>query len=80
MVNRDVSQSLEVTVDLADLPISRLLNAELVHGSDPQAANTFENPNRITAQPFDEICIKDGKAIVKLPPLSFCAATFALSQ
>lgn len=78
LVNRDTSQPMEVTVDLSDQAISKLLNAELVHGSDPNAANTFDNPNRITAKAFDDVCIKDGKAVVKLPPLSFCAATFAL--
>ncbi len=78
MVNRDLTQPLEVTIDLADQAISKLLNAEIVHGSDPNAANTFETPNRITAKDFDEVCIKDGKAVVKLPPLSFCAATFSL--
>ncbi len=78
LVNRDVSQPLEVTVDLADQAISKLLNAEIISGSDPNTANTFENPNAITAQSFDGFTIKDGKAVTVLPPLSFCAATFKL--
>jgi alpha-N-arabinofuranosidase len=78
LVNRDTSQPLEVTVDLSDRSIANLLNAEIVHGTDPNAANTFENPNQIMAKTFSDFCIKDGKAIAKLPPLSFCAATFTL--
>lgn len=78
LVNRDTTQPMEVTVDLSDQSITKLLNAELIHGTDPNAANTFENPNRIRSQEFDDVSIKDGKAVVKLPPLSFCAATFEL--
>jgi alpha-L-arabinofuranosidase len=78
MVNRDTSQPLEVTVDLSDQTIGKLLNAEIVHGTDPNATNTFDNPNRIIAQAFDGISVKDGKALCMLPPLSFCAATFRL--
>lgn len=78
LVNRDTSQPMEVTVDLSDQSITKLLNAELIHGTDPNAANTLENPNRIQSQEFDDVCIKNGKAVVKLPPLSFCAATFGL--
>ena len=78
MVNRDVSQPLEVTIDLSDRAISKLVNAEIVHGSDPNEANTFDNPNRITARAFDGFSIRDGKAVAMLPQLSFCAATFNL--
>ena len=78
LVNRDVASPLEVTVDLSDQAITKLLNVEIVHGNDPNAANTFENPNQIVAKEFDGICIKDGKAVAMLPPLSFCAATFSL--
>ena len=78
LVNRDLNQDLEVTIDLADLSISKLLNGEIVHGTDPRAENTFENPNKIVAKDFDEACIKDGKAIVKLPPLSVAAMTFSV--
>ena len=78
MVNRDVTHSLEVTVDLSDQDLSGLINAEIIHGTDPNAANTFESPNTIVCEPFSEIIIKDGKAVALLPPLSFCAATFGL--
>ena len=78
LVNRDTSLPLEVTVDLADQAINKLLNAEIISGSDPNTANTFENPNAITSQNFDGFTIKAGKAVTTLPPLSFCAATFSL--
>ncbi|MBI1332279.1 MAG: alpha-N-arabinofuranosidase [Armatimonadetes bacterium] len=78
LTNRDVSQPLEVTVDLSDRAVTKLLNAEIVHGTDPRAENTFDNPNQITAVDFAEVSIANGKATVKLPPLSFCAATFAV--
>jgi alpha-N-arabinofuranosidase len=78
LVNRDLTQPLEVTVDLSDQAITKVINAEILAGSNPNQVNTFENPNAVSAKSFDEFVIKDGKAVVKLPPLSFCAATLSI--
>jgi len=80
LVNRHPSQSLETVVDVANAPIARLRAAEIVCGSDPKAANTFEKPGQVRACPDEDAVIRDGKAIVELPPLSVYAGTFELTR
>jgi len=44
-------------------------------GTDPKAGNTWEDPNALTAQPITAPVVKDGKATIELPPLSFTVLT-----
>ena len=44
-------------------------------GTDPKAGNTWEDPNALTAQPITAPVVKDGKATIQLPPLSFTVLT-----
>ncbi len=71
IVNR--SQTDSVTTDLvwqSDAP-KKINQAWQLAGKDVKAANTWENPNNITAQKIKSPAIKDGVAAIKLPPLSF---------
>jgi alpha-N-arabinofuranosidase len=77
-VNRSVGEFAVVRVDLADREIAALGSAELLTGPDAKAANSFEQPDVVKAQPFDDVSIADGKATVELPPLSVAAMTFRL--
>jgi alpha-N-arabinofuranosidase len=77
-VNRSVDEPAAVHVNLADREIAAMENAELLTGPDAKAANSFEQPSLIRAQPFDGVSIADGKATVELPPLSIAAMTFRL--
>ena len=77
-VNRSVDQAAVVRVDLADREIAALNNAELLSGPDAKAANSFEKPDVVKAQPFDDVSIAGGTATVELPPLSVAALTFRL--
>ena len=78
LVNRSLSDAMEVAVNVADVRIAALESGEVVAGTDPSAENTYENPNRVVSRAFDDACVKDGVAIVRLPPLSVVAATFRL--
>ena len=80
LVNRDLGKPMEVEVRLADGQVTGLVDAECLWGTDPKATNTFENPYRVQSCPHDDVCIKDGVAVVTLPPLSVYAGTFALSR
>jgi len=73
--NRDQDKTAEICIDLADRDIVSLANAEILTGSDANAANSFEKPDAITSQSFDAVTIKSGKAVYELPPLSFAALT-----
>jgi alpha-L-arabinofuranosidase len=44
-------------------------------GTDLKAANTWENPNAITAQKLANVALRDGKIALQLPPMSFTAVS-----
>ncbi|MCX7799945.1 MAG: hypothetical protein N2109_06330 [Fimbriimonadales bacterium] len=79
VVNRSLDRPLELSVRVGDRQVEELLSAEIVTGSDPKEANTFDEPERIVARPFEDACVKGGSASLVLPPLSFVAATVRLS-
>ncbi len=77
--NRSQTEAAEIQVNLTDRQITGLLNAELLTGPDPKAANTYEQPDTVCSQPFDAVTIQDGLAIFSLPPLSVAAITLQLA-
>ena len=79
LVNRSVDEPTEVVIDLADRRLAVLSSAEIVAGSDPKAENTYESPDAVVSRTFDDVALKDGRALVRLPPLSVVAATFRLA-
>jgi alpha-N-arabinofuranosidase len=44
-------------------------------GTDPKAANTWDNPKTVTPKQLKNVKIEDGKMRLRLPPLSFTAIT-----
>jgi len=76
--NRSLDQKAEVRIDLLSPRIARLLVAEILTGPGPKAANSFEKPDAIRSQPFDEVVVAKGAATAVLPPLSLAAMTFAI--
>ncbi len=80
LVNRSLTEPLEVRVDLANRRVLSLESAEIVAGADAKAENTYENPSVVVAKPFEDAVVKDGVAFVKLPPLATVAATFRLES
>jgi len=65
-----------VRVNVADVPLESLVNAEIVTGKGPKDANTFDDRDRVRSHSFDQVCIKDGIAHFEMPPLSMFAGTF----
>jgi alpha-N-arabinofuranosidase len=78
VTNRSLNDVAPLRVTVADRAIGALENADLLTGADPKAANTFEQPHTIQAQPFNDIRIVSGEAHVELPPLSVAAMTVRL--
>ncbi len=76
--NRSLEDEIEVLVDLGGATIVKFDGGEILHHSDPKAHNTFEKKDTVVSKPYSETHISDGKAIVKLPPLSVFAGTFSL--
>ncbi len=79
LINRNLSEAAEVEIDHAGIKIESILSAEVVYGSTPKDSNTFENPNNIVSQPLQSCMIREGKAIIHIPPLSFAATTLKVS-
>jgi len=74
--NRSLSEPAEVRVRLAGHKLDRVESAEVLTGTDPKAANSYEDPNAIVARPFGAIVLSEDEAVCTLPPLSFAAITF----
>lgn len=77
-VNRNAAEPMDLEVRLADRSISSLASAEALYGKDPSAANSYERPDAVKAVEHDDVCLKNGTALVKLPPLCVYAATFRI--
>jgi alpha-N-arabinofuranosidase len=78
VTNRHLTETAPVHINLADRTIVSLTNAEILTGPEAKAANSFEQPNLVQAQPFTDVRIANGQASVDLPPLSVIAVTFNL--
>jgi alpha-N-arabinofuranosidase len=76
--NRHLDGAAPVRVALADRRIARVVDAEVLGGTDAKAANSFEHPHVVRSAPFDQVNIDASGAQLRLPPLSFVAVTFAL--
>ena len=79
LVNRNLREEAEVEIDHVGGKIETILSAEMVYGSNPKDRNTYENPHNIINQPLQTGMVRDGKAIIHLPPLSIAAVTFRVS-
>jgi alpha-N-arabinofuranosidase len=76
VVNRNSSETAEIEIDHGRGKLVSVVSADVVSGSDPDAHNTYENPNAICSQPLQTVTVSEGKASVQLPPLSVAAITF----
>jgi alpha-N-arabinofuranosidase len=76
LINRNLSEKAEIEIDHAGGWIDSILTAEVVSGSGPKDHNTYEKPDTIIIQQLRTGKVKDGKAFIQLPPLSFAAITF----
>jgi alpha-N-arabinofuranosidase len=68
----------EVVVRVADRSLAALENAELLGGPSVQSANSFEAPNAVRSEPFDDVKIDGGSGTTRLPPYAFLAMTLRL--
>ena len=75
-VNRGITEDAELLINPANIEILSLENAEILTGPNAKAANSFEDKDVVTSRKFNEVKISSGKAVCKLPPLSFAALTF----
>ena len=71
VVNRSQSEAVPLAFHWPDVR-PRNVRAWRLGGTDPKAANSFEEPNRVVARPLSVQSIETGSELL-LPPLSFTA-------
>ncbi len=73
IVNRSQTDSLPVELHWQDRSPQAITAVHQLAGTDPKAANSFENPNQLVAVCVQAPSISDGIATLVVPPLSFTA-------
>ena len=73
VVNRSLSDTIVTDLVWQDGGAVQVGEAWQLAGTDPKAANSWDAPDRLTAQPIARPAVDGGKATVSLPPLSFTA-------
>ncbi|MFI1509893.1 alpha-N-arabinofuranosidase [Streptomyces sp. NPDC020597] len=73
LVNRDLHEPAQVTVDIRSLGSSHLTEALTLADPDPHAKNTLEQQNRVTPAPNTTAKLTDGVLSIELPPVSWTA-------
>jgi len=78
LTNRSQDEEMDLTIEVADRSIAASESAELLTGPDAKAANSFDAPDVIRPEGFEDIEVREGRARASLPPLSLLAATLEL--
>jgi alpha-N-arabinofuranosidase len=78
LLNRDLQEGRELTVDCRELTPSRVLFSETITGSDLKAANTFEQPNLVVPRAL-EVPKPAATMTFKLPARSYSVVQLAAS-
>jgi alpha-L-arabinofuranosidase len=68
----------DLNILLNDALISGVTGADTLTGSDPKAANSWENPHAVEPKTLEVQLKEDGSVTAGLPPLSFTAIKGAI--
>jgi alpha-N-arabinofuranosidase len=75
IVNRSQTETINTEINWQSEVPNGVSEAWQLAGTDLKAANTWENPNAITAQKLSNVALRDGKIALQLPPMSFTAVS-----
>ena len=78
-VNRSIDDAAPVELVVPGSNGAALRNGELLTGSDPKLANSFETPDAFSAVGFEQVTTTETGARFELPPMSFAALTLELT-
>jgi alpha-L-arabinofuranosidase len=69
-----------VKVALAGMTAKKVASAEVLTGTDPKMANSFEEPDKLVPTGFEPVTVsKSGDAVtMKLPAMAFAAVSVQL--
>ncbi|MEP7292733.1 MAG: alpha-N-arabinofuranosidase [Chloroflexota bacterium] len=78
IVNRSQTESLPVELHWQDRQPTSIKSVHQLAGTDPKAANSYENPNQVVSKQVAAPALSNGSATLVVPPLSFTAVEVAL--
>jgi alpha-N-arabinofuranosidase len=73
LVNRSLTESIEVKIDVSGLNATQITEAVTLHDADPYAKNTLADQNRVGLKDLTGSVLADGTLTVTLPPVSWSA-------
>ena len=73
VVNRSLTEATTLDIRLADARVTELLGVDVLSGTDPKAANTWEQPNLIVPTPGSARLTDAGGIALAVPALGFAA-------
>ncbi|MGB9447169.1 MAG: alpha-N-arabinofuranosidase [Candidatus Acidiferrum sp.] len=76
VLNRDIVNAHEVEIIWEDAPPARLLNSQILTGSDLKAGNTFEAPKRVVPAEMEKPVNSAGHTKFQMPPHSYAVLQF----
>jgi alpha-N-arabinofuranosidase len=79
-VNRHPDEQVAFDVDLRAFPGARLEQASVLADDDWRAANTMEQPDRVTPRPHPGAQVSDGALHATLPPVSWNVFQIAIGE
>jgi len=77
LVNRDLTETVQVTIDVRSLGCARITEAVTLADADVYAKNTLAKPDRVTPAANVSAALADGVLTIELPPVSWTAAALS---
>jgi alpha-N-arabinofuranosidase len=78
LVNRGLTEVVATDLIWQNGKVIQAAEAWQLAGNDPKDTNSWDEPNRLIANPISTPTVVDGQASIQLPPLSVTAVTFCL--
>lgn len=75
MVNRSLTEGVELGVDISSLGQVKVVDAQTLHDDDIHAKNTLDAQERVRLKPNTSHSISDGTLRIVLPPVSWTAVS-----
>ena len=77
LVNRDLTETAQVTIDVRSLGSTRIVEAVTLADSDVYAKNTLTDQHRVTPAANASATLADGVLTIELPPVSWTATALS---
>jgi alpha-N-arabinofuranosidase len=70
LINIDPVNDIELSCDIRGSKTTKITNGQIISGKETGTYNTFDQPNRVTLQKFEDASFKNGTLIIKIPAKS----------